>query len=174
MSGGVIFVDRDNDVCLVGYMLDRDFSAINDAIVVAHLARLDRTGTITDATNVSQIVITTAEPHELEDGDEVLIGLVEGNLAANGAHEITVLTPTTFRLDGVPGDGDYLSGGTWWLAVESATNVPMPYEAGSRGNYRGAFSGEIELTAGNRYVRVIQVQNYVDRWQSILTAQISS
>jgi len=71
-------------------------------------------GTITGATNPPHpdpIVITTAEPHELETGQEVGIAFVTGNTAANGRFTITVISPTAFSLNGSTGNGVYAGGG---------------------------------------------------------------
>lgn len=42
-------------------------------------------GSVTDATNTSPIVITTAQDHRLQDGDRVQISGVQGNTAANSS-----------------------------------------------------------------------------------------
>lgn len=61
---------------------------------------------VTGATNASPIVITTANPHGLATADQVTIRRVQGNLAANVTNNpVTVLTPTTYELDGTAGDG---------------------------------------------------------------------
>ena len=67
--------------------------------------------TISGATNVSPIVVTTTT-HSLSTGDKVVIAGVAGNTAANGAWNVTVVTATTFSLDGSTGNGAYTSGGT--------------------------------------------------------------
>lgn len=66
---------------------------------------------VTGATNASPIVITTAA-HGLSTGDVVTIASVGGNTAANGTFRITVVSSTTFQLDGSTGNGSYTSGGT--------------------------------------------------------------
>jgi hypothetical protein len=74
--------------------------------------------TVSGATNASPIVITTSTSHTFHDGDTVVIASVGGNTAANGTWTISVLTSTTFELDGSTGSGAYTSGGT-------ATDVSM-------------------------------------------------
>ena len=70
------------------------------------------TKTVTNATNATPIVVTTANPHSAKTGDTEIITGVVGNTAANGTHTITVLSPTTFSLNGSVGNGAYVSGGT--------------------------------------------------------------
>lgn len=66
---------------------------------------------ITGATNASPIVITTSSAHGWVTGDRVTIYGVAGNLNANHTWTITVLSSTTFSLDGSTGSGSYTSGG---------------------------------------------------------------
>ena len=63
------------------------------------------TGAVTAATNTSNIQITTATPHNLWNGDTVVITGVQGNTAANGTWTITVINTTTFQLNGATGNG---------------------------------------------------------------------
>lgn len=68
---------------------------------------------ISSATNATPIVITTETAHDLITGQPLTyIRGVVGNTAANGAGQvITVLSPTTFSIDGSAGNGAYVSGG---------------------------------------------------------------
>ncbi len=66
---------------------------------------------ITNATNATPIVITSATAHGLSDDDAVIIASVLGNTAANGSWLITVLSATTFSLSGSVGSGAYTGGG---------------------------------------------------------------
>lgn len=71
-----------------------------------------RASVITNATNASPIVVTTQENHGLVTGSTFLIHGVLGNTAANGdGQNITVLSPTTFSINGSTGNGAYTSGG---------------------------------------------------------------
>lgn len=70
------------------------------------------TGTVTDATNASPIVITDTA-HGLTTGDQVTITGVTGNTAANGTWHVTRIDADTFSLDGSTGNSAYVSGGTW-------------------------------------------------------------
>lgn len=70
------------------------------------------TGTVTNATNASPIVITSAS-HSLTSGQKATLSGVLGNTAANGSFVITVLDANTFSLNGSTGNGAYTSGGTW-------------------------------------------------------------
>lgn len=70
---------------------------------------------ITDATNASPIVITSAG-HKLENGQKVTVSDVGGNTAANGLQTVANITTDTFELQGTTGNGAYTSGGTWVTA----------------------------------------------------------
>lgn len=84
-----------------------------------------RSGTITAASNASPIVITSAS-HGLVTGSVITIAGVGGNTAANTGLDngapwtVTVLTDSTFSLNGSSGNGVYTSGGFW-----SATSIQM-------------------------------------------------
>lgn len=66
---------------------------------------------VLSATNATPIVVTTTTTHGLSSGDFVFIDGVTGNTAANGHFSITVVSPTSFSLDGSVGSGAYVSGG---------------------------------------------------------------
>lgn len=68
--------------------------------------------TVSGATNATPIVITTTTDHALVTGSVVTVAGVGGNTGANGTFRVTVLTATTFSLDGSVGNGVYTSGGT--------------------------------------------------------------
>lgn len=68
--------------------------------------------TVSGATNATPIVITTTAPHLLVTGQVVVVAGVLGNLAANGTWAVTVLSATTFSLNGSVGSGAYTTGGT--------------------------------------------------------------
>lgn len=67
--------------------------------------------TITAASNVTPIAITTSAAHGYLTGDSVTIVGVGGNTAANGTWTITVTGTTTFTLNTSVGSGAYTSGG---------------------------------------------------------------
>lgn len=75
--------------------------------------------TVSGATNATPIVVTTAQPHNLADGDTVTIASVGGNTNANGTHYVDVASATTFAIysdaalsTGIAGNGLYTSDGT--------------------------------------------------------------
>lgn len=70
-------------------------------------------GNITGATKATPIVITTSAAHGLSTGAITTIAGVKGNTAANGTWVITVLSPTTFSLNGSVGNANYNSKGNW-------------------------------------------------------------
>lgn len=76
-----------------------------------------KTAAITDATNATPIVITSAG-HSLEDGDRVVIEDVEGNTAANGEWVVANSTTDTFELVDSVGNGAYTTGGAWAKITE--------------------------------------------------------
>ncbi len=86
--------------------------AAKDVIAAASVA-------INGATNASPIVVTAAA-HGLETGDRVTIASVGGNTAANGSFTVTVLSSSTFSLDGSVGNGAYTSGGVIWKLLKFA------------------------------------------------------
>jgi hypothetical protein len=97
-----------------------DFGSI-DIIPMLHGGR-QISKAVTDATNASPIVITSAG-HGFSDGDSVTISGVLGNNAANGTHTVANKTADTFELSGVAGDGAYVSGGKITLSPNTAEGV---------------------------------------------------
>jgi len=67
---------------------------------------------ITNATNASPIVLTTASPHGLSAGAEVYVSGVVGNSGANGYWTASAASGSSITLAGSTGTGAYLSGGT--------------------------------------------------------------
>lgn len=71
-----------------------------------------RAAVITGATNASPIVVTTSTNHGLSTGTVAIIRGVLGNTAANTeGTAITVISPTTFSINGSVGNGAYAGGG---------------------------------------------------------------
>lgn len=68
--------------------------------------------TVTNATNATPIVITTASPHGLLTGFVATVSGVTGNTNANVTATITYVSSTTFQLDGTTGNAAYAGGGT--------------------------------------------------------------
>jgi hypothetical protein len=87
-------------------------------------------GSITNATNASPIVVTSAG-HGLTSGTRVTITGVGGNPGANGTFVITAVSADTFSLNGSSGGGAYTSGGTW--------------------NVTGLYTIDLDVTAANGY-----------------------
>ena len=71
-----------------------------------------RTIAVTDSTNTTPIVVTTASPHGLQTGEQVTVSGVLGNTAANGVFTVTVTSASQLTLDGSAGNGVWTSGGT--------------------------------------------------------------
>lgn len=68
-------------------------------------------GTLTNATNVSPIVVTQAS-HGYQTGMRVTISGVSGNTGANGTFTITRIDGNSYSLDGSTGTGTYGGGGS--------------------------------------------------------------
>lgn len=83
------------------------------------------TSQITAATNATPIVVTTAGTHGYTTGDSVKVVEVLGNTNANGTRVITVLSSTTFSLDGSTGNSTYTGGG--YASSENSTIPPSSY-----------------------------------------------
>jgi hypothetical protein len=67
--------------------------------------------TITGATFATPIVVTTATAHGFLSGQSVTVVAVGGNTNANGTWVVTVLSTTTFSLNGSSGNAAYTAGG---------------------------------------------------------------
>jgi hypothetical protein len=93
-------------------------------------------GLITDATNATPIVVTSAS-HGLANGERVTIGGVGGNTAANGVFKVANVATNTFELTdvitgaNVAGNGAYTTGGTWML-VDATMNDLADIPGGAR------------------------------------------
>jgi hypothetical protein len=114
---------------------------------------------------VAPIEIETTTPHLLVTGQYVSVTGVEGNEAANTVVTVTVLTPTTFELDGTVGTGTYLGGGRVQLAPLAAViDESTPIAGGSldylsaHGDERGVPRQPSELT----YPYRLRVRNIPD------------
>lgn len=85
---------------------------------------------VSSVSNATPIVVTSAS-HGLTTGDMVKITGVGGNVSANNTWAVTVLTSSTFSLDGSKGSGDYTGGGTWVSGVDTIlySSVPVPTQA---------------------------------------------
>ncbi len=78
---------------------------------------------ITDIKNTQPMVVTTSAPHGLESGDYVTIGQVKGLTDANAVWQVTVVSPTTFQLNGtLRGVADYAGGGAATLLNPGQNN----------------------------------------------------
>lgn len=102
----------------VGARLDSTDTVGTETVLVGSLSNTSVL-TVTNATNASPIVITTAA-HGLQSEDEVDIHSVAGNTAANGHWRITVISSTTFSLNQSSGNGAYTSGGDVKRQTEQA------------------------------------------------------
>lgn len=83
------------------------------------------TKNILNATNTTPITITVSS-HDYNTGDTVLIAYVNGNTAANGVWEITVIDSQTFTLDGSSGNANYTSSGQVRLRNNARVMLSTP------------------------------------------------
>jgi hypothetical protein len=92
-------------------------------------------GTITNATNATPIVITSAN-HGRSNGDTVVVSGVLGNTNADGTFVVQNVTTNSFSLatlattngstlTSVAGNAAYTSGGTWAWCVNDFSNVTL-------------------------------------------------
>ncbi len=109
------------------------------------------TGTITGATNVSPISITS-NTHGLQTGNIVTITGVGGNTAANSTYVITRTGANTFTLDGSTGNGNYTTGGSFHITglykLSLTVSAGNGYEVGKQYQVRldWASSGNLAKT----------------------------
>jgi hypothetical protein len=101
--------------------------ALPSGFLLAGTAQPKDTGAITNATNASPIVVTSAN-HGLSTGARVTISGVGGNGGANGTFVVTAIDVNTFSLNGSAGTGAYTAGGTWnatgiYVATIAATGI---------------------------------------------------
>ncbi|MEI8019660.1 MAG: hypothetical protein WCH39_15750 [Schlesneria sp.] len=155
-----VYLQNDMEFICDAVQLADDFSPIIDMALALSIGRTDVTGVITNATNASPIVVTSAA-HGRTTGDQVVITSVFGNVAANGAWTITVIDANTFNLNGSVGSGAFLATGSgiWYLGVLGAVGLTMTYLA-SPPRYKTTLPGTVPLLLGSTYIRVIQASNY--------------
>ncbi len=86
------------------------------------------THVVTDASNASPIVITSAN-HGLADGNKIKINGVLQNTAANGVWTVTIIDSNRFSLTNSVGNNPYGGGGTWGRAndITVATDTYFAY-----------------------------------------------
>jgi hypothetical protein len=120
---------------------------------------------VTGATNASPIVISTGVNHMYNTGDLVLVGLVAGNTAANGTWQVTVLTATTFQLNGSYGNGSYTSATGLTLDV----SMNPPYQIPSDGDAFNAAAFNTAFEALGDRTQYIQNQLPVGSFTPITT-----
>ena len=115
-------------------------------------------GEITNATQTNPCVITTRNPHGLQDGAQVNIVSVEGMIELNGLnYVITYISPTSYSLDGIDATGftAYDRGGSW---IQS--NFPF-YVLGSDYQWHRFYGGvagnffKIRLTYDNNLMNTL-------------------
>src|SRR5690606_33103223 len=105
----VIYIDNKNNIVVENLQDQETLDYVSDATLVASVC--EPTGTaITDATNATPIVVTSAG-HGLSNGDVVVVTGVCGNLSANRTYTVANVTTDTFELADSTGDGDYTDGG---------------------------------------------------------------
>lgn len=95
----------------------------------ALIRELSTTATVSAATVANPVVVSTPSPHGYTTGDSVNISVARGMTGINGQWTITVLSTTSFELDGLNGSAfPAYNVGTASVVNMSAANVAlMPY-----------------------------------------------
>ena len=167
MAGDWI-IGNANDVLLDGFCDEFTGDIEND--VTAYFSLCQATpNAIANVTGsgVSPIVVTTAAAHGLSTGAVVTIVNVGGNGAAKGTFTISVLSSTTFSLNGSTGDGTYTGGGEWYLCIANASAVAMGLVG--PGAFLGSLVGSIPLVDGQQLALIIYcLGTYRDLYNAIL------
>jgi hypothetical protein len=102
--------------------------------------------TITAATNASPIVLTFSGAHGLANGDQIEVGEVGGNTAANGIWTVDNVASTTCELVGSTGNAAYTSGG----AAHYISNEVYTHAASTNQIYYvRSNAGTMTLTVGD-------------------------
>ena len=149
--------DDDFTINLAGtYSIDIEGSFTNSGggsveFQMAPKVILNSAKTITNATNVDPIVITSTA-HGLKSGDGVIQTGVGGNTAANGDFYITRINDDSYSLQtlahvNVAGNGAYTSGGTVDAVIPG--NIIMERIVSNTALGRGAASGTFVLAVGD-------------------------
>lgn len=126
--------------------------AIGDATPHGMLAEKDPLAAgVVGATAATPIVITTDENHGLTTGDIVYLKEVLGVYQANGRHVVTVLSPTTFSLDGTTGTGTFIADGAGeiYLPVAGLDDLTLALTDLSLGEYSVEIAETFPLVAGD-------------------------
>lgn len=100
----------------------RSLAGVVDLFRTHRFLNVARLLTVIGATAATPIVITTLEDHGLVTGMTVSVIAVIGVPEANTSATVTVLTSTTFEMDGTSGTGSYSFGGV----VEVPNDMPVP------------------------------------------------
>lgn len=170
MAIAQLLVGNDNDIIVQPFQEAFTGDVESAADVYATICH-NTSGLVTNATNATPIVITTAAVHGLTTGDYVVIQGVGGNGASTGTHQITVTTTTAFSLDGSAGDGAYTRGGIWAKALTDADARAIELTAEGSGAYRGILSGLVGLVGSTQYlVAIYCLGAYRDKYSELCRA----
>ena len=126
----------------------------------ATVAPTTPTGSITAASDSSAIVITTGSTADLSTGSTVAVSGVLGNPAANGTWTITVLSATTFSLNGSAGNGTYTSGGSWTSVIPAAFTGSVEFFLNGSAVGSAAVNPMTGMATYTDYATQIPVGNY--------------
>ena len=118
---------------------------------------LRNSGTVSNATNASPVVITSTA-HGLTTGALITVVAVTGNTGANGTFVVTRVDANSFSLDGSTGNGAHAGGGTWNVTGLYGFSIPAlgidGYESGK--SYQVQFAYLIATVSGSQ-VHSLQV-----------------
>lgn len=126
-----------------------------DGFVKEGTTSLKDSGSITNATNASPIVVTSTS-HGLTTGALITVAGVTGNTSANGVFRVTSVDNNTFSLDSSSGNGAYAGGGTW-----NATGL-YSFSIGATGidGYEAGEAYQVQFSYDLTSVNTSQLQSF--------------
>lgn len=109
---------------------------------------LPGTVAVSAASDLTPIQVTTGTPHGLQTGDMVQIREVQGNTAANGVYEVSVVDGSNVLLVGSVGNGAYTTGGTiQQLGFGSTFQIPSDGDTFDAAAFNVAYEALADRTA---------------------------
>ena len=118
------------------------------------LTKLD-TGTITNATNATPIVFTSAS-HGLQTGNVVKVTGVGGNTNANNTWVVTRINDNSFSGDGSVGNSAYTSGGAWHIL--GLYQLALTLSAGNGFEAGKTYTVRIDWANSGNFAKIVTFQ----------------
>ena len=109
---------------------------------------LPGTVAVSAASDLTPIQVTTGTPHGLQTGDMVQVREVQGNTAANGVYEVSVVDGSNVLLVDSVGNGAYTTGGTiQQLGFGSTFQIPSDGDTFDAAAFNVAYEALADRTA---------------------------